>query len=108
MDNIAIIGTGYVGLSTAAILANVGYKVWAVDVDESKIQTIKKGKSYFYEPGIDSFIESGIKTGNLISTVNHKEALQNCKIVFSCVGTPDLPDGSTDLRYVFEVAGSCC
>lgn len=103
---IAVIGTGYVGLSTAAILSNVGFTVYTVDVDESKINTLKKGKSHFFEIGMDSFVKKGIESKKLIPTLNHEEALENADIVFSCVGTPDLPDGSPNLEYIFQVADS--
>jgi UDPglucose 6-dehydrogenase len=102
--NIAIIGTGYVGLSTAAILANVGYKVWTVDVDPVKIDTIKKGSSYFFEIGMDEFVRQGVESGNLIPTLDHKNAISQADIVFCCVGTPDLPNGKPNLEYVFQVA----
>ena len=58
--NISIVGTGYVGLTTGALLSNSGHKVYCIDIDPNKIDTIKKGKSYFYEEGLDYFVGNGI------------------------------------------------
>lgn len=103
---ISIIGTGYVGLTTAAVLANAGYKVYTIDIDEDKINTIKKGKSYFYEVGLDKFVKRGIESGNLIPTTSYKESIPNSTIVFSCVGTPDKEDGSPNLDFIYAAAES--
>lgn len=102
-QTVAIVGTGYVGLSTAAILSNAEYKVYAVDVDSKKIDTLKAGKSHFFETGMDEFVKKGIESGNLIPTTDHSVALPEADIVFSCVGTPDLPDGSSNLEYIYQV-----
>jgi len=104
IKTISIIGTGYVGLTFASILSNIGYKVYTVDIDENKINTVKSGKSYFFEPGLDRFIEIGIKSGNLIPTTSYKDAIPESDVVFICVGTPATEDGSSDLSYVFESA----
>ncbi len=104
---ISIVGTGYVGLTTAAVLANSGYKTYTIDIDENKINTIKSGKSFFYEPGLDDFINRGIVMGNLIPTTSYIEAIPNSSIVFICVGTPsNEEDGSVNLKYVFEAISS--
>ncbi len=99
--NISVIGTGYVGLTTGAILSNVGHKVYCIDIDENKLNTIKSGKSYFYEPGLDDFVQKGIDSGNLIPTNKYDEAIENSEIGLICVGTPEKKDGSFDLSYIF-------
>lgn len=100
---IAIIGTGYVGLSFAAILSNVGYKVYAFDIDEAKIKKIKQGKAHFSEKGLDDLIKKGLEKKLLVPTTSYEEYLPKVDIVFSCVGTPDREDGSSNLDYVFDV-----
>ena len=102
IKTISIIGTGYVGLAFAAILSNVGYKVYAVDVDEKKINIVKSGKSYYFDPGIDEFVKNGIDKGTLIPTISYNEAISNSDVAFICVGTPETEDGSTNLSYVFS------
>ncbi len=97
-------GIGYVGLSFAAVLSNCGYKVFAFDIDEQKVDLLNKGKAFFSEKGLDKLIASGVKKGNLIGTTDYEKYLKNADIIFSCVGTPDLPDGSSDLSFVFDVA----
>ncbi len=106
LPKILIVGTGYVGLSTAVILAEAGYKVHTLDIDERKINIIKNGKSYFYELGLDELIKNGLKSGNLIPTTSYQEGLKDADIIFSCVGTPDREDGSSNLDYVFSAAKS--
>lgn len=105
-DVISIVGTGYVGLTTAAVLANAGYKTYTIDIDENKINTIKSGKSYFYEPGLDGFVDRAVSLGNLIPTTSYLESIPNSNIVFICVGTPSNDDGSVNLKYIFESISS--
>jgi UDPglucose 6-dehydrogenase len=100
---IAIIGNGYVGLSFAAILSNVGYKVYALDIDEEKIKKIKGGNAHFAEKGLDDLIKKGLEKALLIPTTSYEDYLPLADIVFSCVGTPDREDGSCNLDYVFDV-----
>lgn len=104
MDKIiTIAGTGYVGLTTATVLANVGYKVWTIDVDSKKIETIKGGKSYFFESGLDQFIKKSIDEKKLFPTIEYEEAIAESDIVFSCVGTPDKEDGTPNLDFIYQV-----
>lgn len=84
---IAIIGTGYVGLTLSALLARVGYKTYCIDVDKKKIDIIKTGKSHFYELGLDTLVKYGIESGNLIPTLDYKEGLCDVDVVFLSVGT---------------------
>lgn len=102
MKKITIVGTGYVGLTLSAILSNIGYKVHALDIDKNKIDTIKKGRSYFFEPGIDAFVKKGVESGNLIPTTDYVEAVSNTDVIFLCVGTPSNADGSVNLNYIFD------
>ncbi|MCA9375430.1 UDP-glucose/GDP-mannose dehydrogenase family protein, partial [Candidatus Dojkabacteria bacterium] len=103
---ISIVGTGYVGLTSAAVLANAGFKVFAVDIDPKKIDIIKSGKSHFFEGGLDEFVSKAVETGNLLPTISFKESIPESNIVFSCVGTPDNPDGSPNLEYIYSAAES--
>jgi UDPglucose 6-dehydrogenase len=102
--NITVLGAGYVGLTTAALLANSGYKVWLVEPNEKRLQAVKSGKSFFYEKGLDKIIKPVIKNGWLVPTDSYKKSVGASKYIFSCVGTPDNPDGSSNLSYVFSAA----
>jgi UDPglucose 6-dehydrogenase len=106
MKIITIVGTGYVGLTTASILSNVGYKVHTIDIDKNKIDIIKSGKSYFFEAGLDEFVKKGIETNKLLPTTSYEEAIPDSDIIFICVGTPSNDDGSVNLDYVYEAVKS--
>ncbi|MGV1060043.1 UDP-glucose dehydrogenase family protein [Clostridium perfringens] len=98
-----VAGTGYVGLVTGACLSEVGHNVTCVDVDEKKVQIMKKGISPIYEPGLDELLERNYKDGRLDFTTDYKNAYKNADIVFIGVGTPERADGSANLDYVFTV-----
>lgn len=102
--NVTVIGTGYVGVTTAAILANAGYKVYAVDVSEDRLQALREGRSFFFEEGLNPLIKKAVDQGNLIPTTSYEESIPESHFVFSCVGTPDNPDGSSNLTYIFDSA----
>lgn len=102
--NITVIGSGYVGTTAAAIFALSGHDVTAIDIDESKINLINSGKAPFFEVGLDELIAEGIKRGTLRATNDYSSAVPTADIVFSCVGTPDNPDGSSNLSYVYDAA----
>ena len=104
VKKIAVIGSGYVGTTTAAFLANSGYEVVALDIDSKKVDTLNSGKSPFYEIGLDELISSGVSKKTLLATASYEEAITDADIVISCVGTPDNPDGSSNLEYVFSSA----
>lgn len=104
IKKITVIGSGYVGTTTAAFFANAGYSVVALDIDEKKVHTINRGKSPFYEIGLDELITAGISKKTLKATSSYKEAIEDADIIISCVGTPDNPDGSSNLEYVFSAA----
>jgi UDPglucose 6-dehydrogenase len=105
-STITILGAGYVGLTTAALLAHSGYTVYALEPNLKRLATIKQGRSFFYEEGLDPIIKAAIDAGNLIPTDSYEESVPKSSIVFSCVGTPDKPDGSSNLSYVFSAAES--
>lgn len=101
---ITVLGAGYVGLTTAALLAHAGYKVFVVEPNHDRLKVIKSGKSFFYEEGLDDVIRLAINSNNLIPTDSYEESVPHSKFIFSCVGTPDNPDGSSNLSYVFAAA----
>lgn len=103
---VAVVGTGYVGLVTGTCFANMGNKVWCVDVDEKKIENLKNGVIPIYEPGLSEMVLQNYKSGNLHFTTQIREALEVCNICFIAVGTPMGEDGSADLHYVLGVAES--
>ena len=102
--NIAIFGTGYVGLVQGAVLADAGHNVICVDIDEDKIEGLKKGIVHIYEPGLESLVVAGYDAGRLHFTIDAQEAVENSDTIFIAVGTPPDEDGSADLQYVLEVA----
>lgn len=102
--NIAIVGTGYVGLVTGACFAETGVNVTCVDVNEEKIINLQKGIVPIYEPGLEDLVERNVKAGRLHFTTALENCLNNVDIVFSAVGTPPDEDGSADLSYVLAVA----
>lgn len=101
---IAIIGTGYVGLVTGTCFAETGNKVFCVDKDPKKIETLKQGISPIYEPGLEDLLERNLKNGHLTFTTDLKNSVQKAEIIFIAVGTPSNNDGSANLQYVFDVA----
>lgn len=104
--NITIFGSGYVGLVTAACLAEVGNNVVCVDVDAGKIETLNSGRCPFFEPGLDSLLTSGISSGRLQFTTDAVAGIRHGLFQFIAVGTPPGEDGSADLQYVLQVAAS--
>lgn len=102
--NIAIVGTGYVGLVSGACFSEMGINVTCVDIDEKKIQKLKDGIMPIYEPGLDELVERNVKAGRLQFTTDLTTCLDDVEVVFSAVGTPPDEDGSADLKYVLEVA----
>jgi len=101
---IAVVGTGYVGLVSAACFAELGHEVFGVDIDEKKIAKIKKGESPIYEPGLEELLREGLKNGRLSFTTDLTKILPECQIVFSAVATPPSEGHKADLRAVFIVA----
>jgi UDPglucose 6-dehydrogenase len=101
---ITIVGTGYVGLVSGACFSEVGIDVTCVDIDESKINNLKKGIIPIYEPGLEEIVERNMAKGRLHFTTKLSETLDGCEVVFSAVGTPPDDDGSADLSFVKDVA----
>lgn len=101
---ITIVGTGYVGLVTGACFSEVGIDVTCVDIDELKIENLKKGIIPIYEPGLDEIVHRNVKKGRLHFSTKLAESLDGVEVVFGAVGTPPDEDGSADLKYVLEVA----
>jgi UDPglucose 6-dehydrogenase len=102
--NIAVIGTGYVGLVTGTCLAETGNNVVCVDINAEKVRNMQAGIVPIYEPHLDTLFHRNIKAGRLSFTVNLKEATEHAKIIFLALPTPPGEDGSADLRYVLGVA----
>ena len=101
---VTIYGSGYVGLVTGACFADVGNKVLCVDVDQEKVDNLKKGILPIYEPGLDAVVEEAMKLGNLDFTTDMDQAVDHGEVQFIAVGTPPDEDGSADLQYVLQVA----
>ena len=102
--NIAIVGTGYVGLVSGACFAEMGVNVTCVDVDELKIKELILGRIPIYEPGLDEQVLRNQKEGRLNFTTDFTSVIDDVEVVFSAVGTPPDEDGSADLQYVLAVA----
>lgn len=102
--NIAIVGTGYVGLVSGTCFADTGANVTCVDVDAGKIERLKSGEIPIYEPGLDELVKKNVAAGRLKFTTDLTAVLDDVQIVFSAVGTPPDEDGSADLKYVLQVA----
>ncbi|KGE85651.1 MAG: UDP-glucose dehydrogenase family protein [Phaeodactylibacter xiamenensis] len=102
--NIAVIGTGYVGLVTGTCFAETGNHVICVDIDEKKVERLKQGEIPIYEPGLDILFDRNTRQGRLKFTTNLKEGIQGAEVIFLALPTPPGEDGSADLSYVMGVA----
>lgn len=102
--NIAVIGTGYVGLVTGACFSSSGNKVICVDIDEGKIKSLLTGKVPFYEPGLEEMVKSNLEEGRISFTTDIKTAVENSSIILIAVGTPQSEDGTADINYVLDAA----
>ena len=102
--NIAVVGTGYVGLVSGACFAETGAVVTCVDIDKDKVERLIRGEIPIYEPGLDELVLKNIKAGRLKFTTSLADILNEQEVVFSAVGTPPDEDGSADLKYVLQVA----
>jgi len=104
--NIAVLGTGYVGLVAGVCFADAGHEVICVDSNDDKIKTLKAGQVPFYEPGLDELYT--LNTHRMKFTTSIPDAIKNAQVVFIAVGTPELPDGSADMEPTFRVLGEIC
>lgn len=101
---VCVIGTGYVGLVTGACLAHVGHHVICVDNNEEKVKLMKAGQSPIFEPGLSEILQSCLQSGTLEFTTDMAAGVQHGQVLFIAVGTPALPTGESDTRYVEAVA----
>ena len=106
MKQICVVGVGYVGLVTGACFADLGNRVIALDVNEERIENLKKGILPIYEPGLEELVERNVKAGRLSFTTSYKEAVEGTEFAFIAVGTPSGVNGEADLQYVASAATS--
>jgi len=102
--NIAVVGTGYVGLVTGTCFAETGNKVVCVDIDEKKVENMKNGVMPIFEPGLDLLFDRNIKQGRLSFTTSLEEGIKGAEVIFLALPTPPGEDGSADLKYILGVA----
>ena len=101
---IAILGTGYVGLSTGVCLSEIGHQVVCIDNDDQKISRLCQGISPIYEPGLEILLTNNISAGKLRFTTRHQDGLKEAEIIIIAVGTPQRNDGGADLSYLEQAA----
>lgn len=105
-SRIGIIGTGYVGLVQGVVLAEFGLNVICMDIDKEKINRLKCGECIIYEPGLQEMLKRNLDSERIRFTFNAKEMVENSDVIFIAVGTPAMEDGSADIHYVLDAAGS--
>jgi UDPglucose 6-dehydrogenase len=106
MKQICVVGVGYVGLVTAACFSDLGNRVLALDINEKRIENLKKGIMPIYEPGLEELVERNVRSGRLLFTTSYAEGLKETEFVFIAVGTPSGDNGEADLQYVAAAAKS--
>src|SRR5437763_12597714 len=104
MSRVAVIGTGYVGLTTAACLADLGHEVGAVDIDSEKVHTLQQGRPTIYEPGLEEVMARTMRAGRLSFTDDYAQAMPGVEFVFIAVGTPSGRRGEADLVYIKQAS----
>ena len=102
--NILVAGTGYVGTTTALVLADMGWNVTGLDPDAEKIRTLLQGSIPFYEEGLEELLRKHLQQASIQFTTDASEAIRQSDAIFICVGTPPLPDGSVDMRYIRQIS----
>lgn len=102
--NIAVVGTGYVGLVTGTAFADTGNNVFCIDIDKEKIQKLRHGQSPIYEPGLDNYLKKNIQDERIHFHDKLEDVIDVCSIIFLCLPTPPSEDGSADLKHVLLVA----
>jgi len=103
---VTVIGTGFVGVVTAAVFAHFKNMVYGLDVDREKVKKLRLGEVPFYEPQLAELVRDGIKGRRLTFTSDYKEAVRNAGVIIIAVGTPSAPDGTADLKYVFQAVAA--
>ena len=101
---VSVMGTGYVGLVTGAALAEHGHQVVCLDVIPEKIETLNRGESPIFEPGLDELLDHHVAAGNIRGSLEVEPEITASDITFICVGTPSRPDGSIDLEYIRQAS----
>ncbi|UOR11307.1 UDP-glucose dehydrogenase family protein [Halobacillus amylolyticus] len=102
--NVAVVGTGYVGLVTGVSLSDIGHTVTCIDIDNEKILKMQQGISPIYEPGLSGMMIKNINEGRLYFTSDHKQGFESAEVIYIAVGTPEREDGSANLSFVEQVA----
>jgi UDPglucose 6-dehydrogenase len=101
---IAVVGTGYVGLVAGTCFAESGNSVVCIDIDQAKVDGLKRGVVPIYEPGLEELLERNVRDGRLSFTTSYAEGIPRAEVIFIAVGTPPGEDGSADLKYVLSAA----
>lgn len=101
---VCVIGTGYVGLVTGVCLSHIGHEVICVDNNEEKVKLMQSGQSPIYEPGLSELMKTSAEAGRLMFTSDLAKGVAHGEVLFIAVGTPALPTGESDTRYVEAVA----
>src|SRR4051812_30941698 len=102
---VAIIGTGYVGLTTGACFAELGHEVVCADIDAGKVERLKRGEIPIVEAGLSELVQRGVKSGRLRFVVGGAKAARNCEFAFMCLPTPQGAGGEADLSFLMAAAG---
>lgn len=103
---ISVIGTGFVGVVTAGVLASFGNQVYGLDIDPKKVKSLSQGRIPFYEPDLEELVKTRLDQGQLKFTTSYQQAISQSEVIFICVGTPSAPDGQADLKFVVAAAQS--
>lgn len=103
---VTVIGTGFVGVVTAAVLAHFGNQVFALDIDQNKIDKLSEGEVPFYEPKLEDLVKEGLKREKLIFTTSYKQAINQSEVIILAVGTPSASDGTADLKFIVSASES--
>ena len=103
-STIAVIGSGYVGLTTGACFSHLGHKVTCADVVEAKVESLQRGEIPIYEAGLEELVRAGMSNGNLSFVLGSEKAVRDVDFVYLCVPTPQTAEGSADLRYLTAAA----